>query len=240
VTHGLYRGLTTAFIGVTVGLIGFILHLLIDGVNDTKWSLTRHFIDNNDIQSAWLVTTGYSLAFVFFSTMIVTFYRPSASGSGIPELMGFLNGAMMRHIFNIKTLIVKFLSCVAAVGSGLPIGEEGPMIHIGSLVGAGVSQFKSDTLGLNFRLLRHFRNANERRNFVKAGAAAGVSSAFHAPIGGLLFVMEEVSTLWRLTLTWQTFFCSMLATFTTSLFSSAFSAFVYSGVRNKLLCPLCA
>lgn len=213
--------------------VGFSLHLLIDGVSDEKWKLTHGYAIQGDPVDAWLVATGYSLVFVLFSSLIVTFYRPSAAGSGIPELMGFLNGAMMPHIFNIKTLVVKFLSCVAAVGSGLPVGQEGPMIHMGSLVGAGVSQFKSDTLGFNFRFLRHFRNARERRNFVKAGAAAGVSSAFHAPIGGLLFVMEEVSTLWRLTLTWQTFFCCVLATFTTSLFSSAFTDFYYTGVR----CP---
>ncbi len=59
------------------------------------------------------------------------FLRPSASGSGIPEISGFLNGTHLRHIFNIKTLVVKFFSCVAAVGCGLPVGPEGPMIHMG-------------------------------------------------------------------------------------------------------------
>ncbi len=59
------------------------------------------------------------------------YYRPSAGGSGIPELIGFLNGTVVRHIFNFKTMIVKFFSCVCAVGAGLPIGPEGPMIHLG-------------------------------------------------------------------------------------------------------------
>lgn len=59
------------------------------------------------------------------------YYRPSAGGSGIPELIGFLNGTVVRHIFNFKTMLVKFFSCVCAVGAGLPIGPEGPMIHLG-------------------------------------------------------------------------------------------------------------
>jgi len=68
-----------------------------------------------------------------------------------------------------------------------------------------------------------------RRNFISAGAAAGVSSAFGAPVGGLLFSMEEVSSFWNMKLSWQTFFCCMLATFTTDLFNSAFRGFQYQG-----------
>ena len=68
-----------------------------------------------------------------------------------------------------------------------------------------------------------------RRNFVSAGAAAGVSSAFGAPVGGLLFSMEEVSSFWTTTLSWQIFFCCMVATFTTDLFNSAFNGFSYTG-----------
>ena len=68
-----------------------------------------------------------------------------------------------------------------------------------------------------------------RRNFISAGAAAGVASAFGAPVGGLLFSMEEVSSFWTVTLSWQIFFCCIIATFTTDLFNSAFMDFAYTG-----------
>jgi len=68
-----------------------------------------------------------------------------------------------------------------------------------------------------------------RRNFISAGAAAGVASAFGAPVGGMLFSMEEVSSFWNMKLTWQIFFCAMIATFTTDLFNSAFEGFQYKG-----------
>ena len=68
------------------------------------------------------------------------------------------------------------------------------VFHFRSLVGAGLSQFKSDTLKIRLPFFERFRNSEDRRNFISAGAAAGVASAFGAPVGGLLFSMEEVST----------------------------------------------
>jgi chloride channel 7 len=68
-----------------------------------------------------------------------------------------------------------------------------------------------------------------RRNFISAGAAAGVAAAFGAPVGGVLFSMEEVSSFWNMKLAWQIFFCAMISTFTADLFNSAFDGFVYQG-----------
>lgn len=38
-----------------------------------------------------------------------------------------------------RTLVVKFLSCAMAVASGLPVGPEGPMVHIGAILGNAIS-----------------------------------------------------------------------------------------------------
>ena len=223
------RWLLMGIIGVVVGLLGFLLHQTIDVIAATKWSYARTFIGGNGAFVAWLWLLGYGLVFVVPSTVIVVLMRPSAAGSGMPELIGFLNGALIRHIFNVKTLAAKFFSCAFAVGGGLPVGPEGPMIHMGALVGAGVSQLQSQTLGISLPWFRRFRNSQDRRNFISAGAAAGVASAFGAPVGGLLFAMEEVSSFWSNRLSWQTFFCCMVSAFTTDLLDSAFHGFAYQG-----------
>ena len=70
-----------------------------------------------------------------------------------------------------RTLGVKFLSCCLAVASGLPVGPEGPMVHIGAAVGAALSQGHSTTLGFSTGLFPHFRTARNKRDFVTAGAA---------------------------------------------------------------------
>ena len=54
---------------------------------------------------------------------------------------------------------------------------------------------QSKTLGFNLPFFQRFRNSKDRRNFISAGAAAGIASAFGAPVGGLLFAMEEVGDL---------------------------------------------
>lgn len=62
-----------------------------------------------------------------------------------------------HQILNIRTFAVKFLSAATAVGSGLPVGPEGPMIHMGAIVGAGLSQGHSTTLGIDSGLFRRFQ-----------------------------------------------------------------------------------
>lgn len=81
------------------------------------------------------------------------------------------------QVFNVQTLIVKFASCVLAVGSGLPVGPEGPMVHIGAMIGAALSQGHSTTLGFTTGLFRRFQNPKDKRDFVTAGARRKCSLA---------------------------------------------------------------
>ncbi len=169
------RWLMMGLIGLSVGLIGFLLHQIIDIISECKWTLTRHFIASADFTGAYAHTVGYSLIFLVASSLLVM-YQPAAAGSGIPEIIGFLNGTRIKDIFKMQTLIVKFLSCAFAVGCGMPVGYEGPMIHLGSLVAAGMSQFKSATFECTLPFFSRFRNSEDRRNFISAGAAAGIAS----------------------------------------------------------------
>ncbi|CAB4064747.1 unnamed protein product [Lepeophtheirus salmonis] len=204
------RWLMMGLIGFSVGILGFLLHQIIDLISEVKWEKTKEFIQSQDGE---LTSSHLSAA--------------AAAGSGIPEIIGFLNGTRIKDIFKVQTLIVKFLSCAFAVGCGMPVGYEGPMIHLGSLVAAGMSQFKSATFECSMPCFSRFRNSEDRRNFISAGAAAGIASAFGAPVGGLLFAMEEVSSFWKNKLSWQVFFCCMTATFTTDLLNSSFHGFKY-------------
>jgi chloride channel 7 len=54
---------------------------------------------------------------------------------------------------------------------------------------------------------------------VACGAAAGAAAAFHAPIGGMLYLME-LSTRWRIELTWRTFFSTSITVLSLNLLTT--------------------
>ncbi|EHB16616.1 Chloride transport protein 6 [Heterocephalus glaber] len=145
---------------------------------------------------------------------------PVAAGSGIPEIKCYLNGVKVPGIVRLRTLLCKVFGVLFGVAGGLFVGKEGPMIHSGAVVGAGLPQFQSISLRKIQFNFPYFRSDRDKRDFVSAGAAAGVAAAFGAPIGGTLFSLEEGSSFWNQGLTWKVLFCSMSATFTLNFFRS--------------------
>ena len=98
-------------------------------------------------------------------------------GSGIPHVEGELMGLLHPSWWSV--LWRKFLGGVLGISMGLMLGREGPSIQLGAMTAKGLAE------GLKL-------SAREKRVLIAAGAAAGLSAAFNAPIAGLLFVVEEV------------------------------------------------
>ncbi|NXL89457.1 CLCB protein, partial [Alectura lathami] len=223
------RWLLMGLIGIAVGMLGFLTHQIIDSLIKLKWDLVENYLKDGNFHLTWVCVLGSGLAMILVSSSSMLFFCPAGSLSGLPEIIGYLNGTSIQHLFNIKTFLGTFVSCVLAVASGLFCGPEGPMVHLGAILGCGLSQLQSDTLGIHLPFFTRFRNSADKRSFITAGAGAGIASVFRAPIGGLLFTLEEVSSFWDIRLAWQTFFCCLMATFTMDLLSSSLYGFVYRG-----------
>ena len=146
---------------------------------------------------------------------MTVYIAPGASGSGIPELMGVLNGVKYPNIFTKRVLVIKVIGVMLAVSGTLCVGKEGPLAHIGAIIAILC-------LELPFGFMAQFQTDIRKREFIAAGASAGVAVAFGAPIGGALFAyeMSTPNTFWTFNLLWRNFFCSACATFVLGILTS--------------------
>jgi len=102
---------------------------------------------------------------------------------------------------------MKCIGLSLSVGAGLSVGKEGPLVHVGCCVG-----------NLCSRLFNKFNNNGaRRREALSAASAAGVSVAFGAPIGGVLFSLEEVSYYFPMKTLWRSFLSALTGALTLQL-----------------------
>ncbi|XP_045497724.1 H(+)/Cl(-) exchange transporter 7 [Colias croceus] len=213
-------------IGVITALIAFTIDICIEEFSNIKYVQLKKSVDKyvllDKLYIPYLLWVLTNISIVFIGSVLVAYVEPVAAGSGIPQVKCYLNGVKVPRVVRIKTLIVKAVGVITAVVGGLAGGKEGPMIHSGAVVAAGISQGKSTTFNKDFKIFQYFREDHEKRDFVSGGAAAGVSAAFGAPIGGVLFSLEEGTSFWNQALTWRTFFGTVVSTFTLNFALSAY------------------
>ncbi|KAH9883565.1 chloride channel [Xylariomycetidae sp. FL2044] len=125
----------------------------------------------------------------------------SAAGSGVAEVRVILSGFVLHGFLGLKTLIIKSVGLILSVASGLSLGKEGPYVHIATCIGNICCRLFS----------KYDRNDGKRREVLSAAAAAGVVVAFGAPLGGVLFGLEEVAYFFPAKTLFRTFFCCIVA-----------------------------
>ena len=71
--------------------------------------------------AAFAVNLFSSLALIIPAVLLVI-WEPAATGSGMPEVISYLNGAKIPHLFSWRTTLAKGLGLIVAVSSGLALG----------------------------------------------------------------------------------------------------------------------
>ncbi|XP_059572657.1 H(+)/Cl(-) exchange transporter 7 isoform X2 [Alligator mississippiensis] len=212
------RWVICGMIGILTGLVACFIDIVVEKLAGLKYKVVKDNIDKftekGGLSFSLLLWATLNSSVVMVGSIIVAFIEPVAAGSGIPQIKCYLNGVKIPHVVRLKTLMVKVCGVILSVVGGLAVGKEGPMIHSGAVIAAGISQGRSTSLKRDFKIFEYFRRDTEKRDFVSAGAAAGVSAAFGAPVGGVLFSLEEGASFWNQFLTWRIFFASMISTFT--------------------------
>jgi H+/Cl- antiporter ClcA len=117
---------------------------------------------------------------------LVYYLAPAARGSGIPQLMAGLevaeHPAAVRRLLSLRIACIKVLSSLVLLLGGGAIGREGPTLQIaGSL------------FGFIHRKLPRFWPPISQRIMLLTGGASGLAAAFNTPLGGIVFVVEELT-----------------------------------------------
>ena len=162
-------------IGIIVGIAGSIFRLLLSYIDDFRTGLFSN-VKHSGFES-WLLPVLLGIAGIGISLFLVKKFAPEASGSGVQEIEGALDG--IKKLRWQKILPVKFFASLFSLGTGMLLGREGPTIQIGANMGKMTEDVFKQPL-------------DETNPLVSAGAAAGLASAFNAPLAGIIFVIEEM------------------------------------------------
>jgi CIC family chloride channel protein len=163
-----------ALVGVITGLGAATFRLLLEEAARLRNSL-----------AAWAHGSWWGLIVVVLvcttaatvAAALVHRVEPHAEGSGIPRVEAIADGRVRPDRFRI--LPVKYIGGLLAIGSGLALGREGPSVQMGGTAAVIVATLTR-------------RNLADLRVLVAGGAAAGLATAFNAPIAGGVFVLEEL------------------------------------------------
>lgn len=193
-------------VGLLTGVIASLINLAIENISGLKMLQMVNLVRGKRYWAGFLYFAGVNFALTFVAAVLCVVFAPTAAGPGIPEIKAYLNGVDTPNMFGAPQLIVKIIGSIGAVSSGMDLGKEGPLVHIGACLANLLSQGGEGRWRLRWRWLRYFNNDRDRRDLITCGASSGVCAAFRAPVGGVLFALEEVATWWRSALLWRTFF----------------------------------
>jgi CIC family chloride channel protein len=163
-------------VGLLTGLVGVgFLYALNQG---NAWRMDLVGVLHSRFPTAGAVlfagTVGLCAA---VAAWMVQRFAPNAVGSGVPYVEKILRGP--GHSDHRNVLPVKFFGGLLALSCGLILGREGPLVQMGAVIGERVG--------------RRFRRAQAAwKPLMAAGAGAGLATAFNAPVGGTVFILEEV------------------------------------------------
>lgn len=170
------------FVGIFSGTVAAFFHFLVEKA--FAWRLSLLPLGTGYFMPDWFISCLIGMVLVGLSALLVRRLVPEAAGSGVQEVEGALEG--VRSIRWWLILPVKFVGGLLAMAAGLVLGREGPTIHMGSSIGAMLSQGSK-------------ANREDKDSLIAAGAGAGLAAAFNAPLAGIMFVTEEMRVQFKYT-----------------------------------------
>ncbi|KAK2577238.1 hypothetical protein KPH14_003384 [Odynerus spinipes] len=189
-----------ALLGVIMALISYAMDRGISMCNNARIWLYQDLTSHPALQ--YLAWVSLPVCLILFSAGFVHIVAPQSIGSGIPEMKTILRGVALKEYLTFRTLVAKVIGLTATLGSGLPLGKEGPFVHIASIVATLLSKLVTSFQGI-------YENESRNCEMLAAACAVGVAACFAAPIGGVLFSIEVTTVYFAVRNYWRGFFAAV-------------------------------
>ncbi|KAH7961906.1 hypothetical protein HPB52_013250 [Rhipicephalus sanguineus] len=186
-------------LGVISSLISFSMDYGISMFLKTRRWLHRDLTDNLILK--YVVWVFFPVLLILFSSGFAHTVAPQAIGSGIPEMKTILRGVVLKEYLTFRALVAKVIGLTCTLGSGLPLGKEGPFVHISSMIATVLSRIVASFKGI-------YENESRASEMLAAACAVGVACTFAAPLGGVLFSIEVTSVFFAVRNYWRGFFAA--------------------------------
>lgn len=163
-------------LGITAAIAAQVLLRLIALFTNLAFFQTVSFVTTSPADNRlglWVLIPPIIGAFII--GLMARYGSSAIRGHGIPEAMEQVLTNESRIPARMTWL--KPLSAAISIGTGGPFGSEGPIIATGSALGSLLGQLIKTT-------------ASERKTLLAAGAAAGMSATFGAPVSAVLLAIE--------------------------------------------------
>ena len=150
-----------------------------------------------------------ALVLGLIATSMGYFISPNSDGSGIPELKVVLSGINMYQFYDFNSLIGKTIGITCGIIGGISVGRAGPYIHIAGIIGIQM---------LNINYFESIKSSfNGKSMLLVCSAAAGITLSLGAPLGGVIFAIEQSSSVFLVNNLWKCFYVAMICIFTRNI-----------------------
>ncbi|MDR3237980.1 MAG: chloride channel protein [Spirochaetia bacterium] len=163
----------SVLLGILAGGGGILFHFLLESFS--------HVFEHNSARLSSLFTEYYIVFVPVLGAMItstMTYIAPAvAKQKGVVTVIKAI--LLNQGFIPIKETIFHLIAPIISIGTGIPLGPEGPSAKIGG----GIGSFMSQVLKLK---------KSDMMMYTVAGAGAAISAVFNAPIAGVFFGIEVV------------------------------------------------
>ncbi len=156
--------------GLGAALTGILFKSGIHTLEDYRSNLLRYL-------PRWIVLPILGALGGLISGSLIKNFAPAAKGAGVSHIIAFLRHKTVP--MGLRVGIVKLFAGIIAIGSGFPLGPEGPAVQMGGSVAWKMAKWLKAPISF-------------RRVIVAAGGGAGIAAIFSAPIGGFIYAIEEL------------------------------------------------